>query len=262
MSARTAPVLLALLLALAGCGPRFVRPGAGPAVDPAPWVRALEEYNRGPRQLRLAGVFRSGAWGRARFGAAVAEGAGVRVDAVAGPFGTTAFVLACRDDRCRVYVPSERRAVELDTGGAWLARVLLGRVPTMGPARAAWRTPDGGTVLLLGGPGGWTQEVEWGPEGRRPRRARFVRQGRVEAEISWEGRVAGVRFWYPARIGLKLREPSADYEMELTRVAPADGLEPDLFVLRLPPGVTVERAEGTEGWKPSRVPLLHRMPPG
>ncbi|GAB6061405.1 hypothetical protein [Deferrisoma palaeochoriense] len=253
---------LALVLALAACGPRFVRPGAGPARDPTPWVERLGALDRSPGRLRLAGRFRSGPLGSARFGAAVAEGEGLRLDAAAGPFGTAVLSLGCRGDRCLAYLPAERRAVELDSGGLWFAQILLGRVPRVGRPVGAWETPEGGTVLVFAGPDGWTEEVEWEPGADRPARARFLRDGRVEAELSWDGRVAGADFEYPSHIRLKLREPSADYVLEVERVEPAAQIDPELFGLRLPPGVRVERPEETEAWKPTRTPLWWRAPPG
>ncbi len=80
-------VCLAALLG-AGCAPGISvrREGERPR-DPAPLWQALQDYNAAPRAVRVQGRLAVRGHGSAQFGARAAAGMGLRLDAVAGPFG-------------------------------------------------------------------------------------------------------------------------------------------------------------------------------
>ncbi len=255
---------LTLLLA-AGCALRGeVRPTGGRPVDPAPLVAALDRYNAGPRQVRLAGVFRAKGRGSARFGARAAEGVGLRMDAAAGPFGTPLFALACvADEGCLVLVPGKRRAYELagPKGAAWLEALLRGRVPLLGPVTGAWEAPGGERVLRME-QGGWTEEVALAGNPGTPRRLWLLREGRTRLRVAWEGErdVAGHPF--PLKLRVETVEPPERYEIEFRQVEPAQGIGRDDLRLVLPPGVAVQRMEGAQPWRSGEPPFWLPIPEG
>ena len=255
---------LTLLLA-AGCAPRGeVRPTGGRPVDPAPLVAALDRYNAGPRQVRLAGVFRARGRGTARFGARAAEGVGLRMDAAAGPFGTPLFALACvAGEGCLVLVPGKRRAYELagPEGVGWLEALLRGRVPVLGPVTGAWETPGGERVLRMER-GDWVEEVSLAGNPGTPRRLWLLQEGRVRLRVAWEGErdVAGHPF--PLKLRVETAEPPERYEIEFRQVEPARGIRPEDLRLALPPGVSVQRMEGAQPWSSAVPPFWLPIPEG
>jgi hypothetical protein len=257
------PVVLPVVLVV-GCAPRALSP---PILterrDPAPLAARLDAYDAGPRAVRAVGSVRASGNPSADFGATVAAGVGLRFDAVAGPFSTPVFALACRSGiECRGFVPSRGR-VYVDEGATWqplLAAVLRGRVPRLPGAApsSAWDTAGGGPALILGDGGGWEERVDFSAAGDRPARVFLGKAGeRPALEIRYEEfgpPVEGQPF--PRRVALWFEGPDRAYEITFRRVEPAPpGLDPALFALTVPPGTPEERVRGSDTWVHKDLPL-------
>ncbi len=252
------------LLAALGCAPR-ARLGEVPWVpaDPAPLVALLEAYNRGPEGVRVAGRLRGAGWGSADFGGRVRAGAGARLDAVAGPFSTPLFALACRHgEGCLLYLPSRRTVYGLGGQEAdhWFDALLRGRVPELGPAAEARRFADGRQVLRLAGVGAWEQEVEFGAGGTVPTRATWRQDGRLAAEVSYAGHFPVGGHPFPAAVGVRFAEGDASYRLEFHTVALELDREDSLFALAVPLGTAFEPLRGLTTWHETGIPLLLPKP--
>lgn len=263
---RVARVLAVAAILAAGCAPKaLVRVPRGPPLDPAPLAARLAAYNEGPTEVRAQGRLRVEGQGTADFGARVEAGVGLRLDAVAGPFATPVFALACRQGvECRAYVPS-RRTVYVDPSGAWgewLGAFLRGRVPRVGPASAAWTGPDGAPVLLLADAAGWDEEVVFAPDGRVPARLIFSRDGRAEMEVTYGAyREVGGRP-FPARVTLRVEKPRTVCEFDFRRIEPDARGVGDALILAVPPGTAVEELGGSPTWNATGIPFWPTRPDG
>jgi len=246
-------------LVAAGCAPRFAMPlKVSEPRDPAPLLAALRSYNSGPEAVRLQGKFRAQGKGSVEFGASAAEGVGLRLDAVAGPFGTPVLAMACAaEDDCRAYVPA-RQVVYVDEGATWgwlLATLLRGRVPLVGTPAGAWEAAAGTSVLLLRNRDGWEERVEW--KGGAPDRVFLGRRGEAPllrvSYAEYGPEVAGHPF--PRRLELEVRRPAQGYEITIRQVEPATAIDPDTFQLAIPPGTREENSRGRATWNEMGIPL-------
>lgn len=261
MRSRALPLAASAAVLLLGCAPRVLRPTplAEPR-DPAPLLERLEAYNQGVPAVRIAGTLKSRSRGSADFGATVIEGAGLRFDAVAGPFSTPVMVVAClTGERCQAYVPSRHR-VYVDPRGEWeetLGRLIRGRVPVLGREGEGWETDQGSPVLILRGEDGWMERVEFEAAGRLPGRVFLGRAGE-EPQV----RIAFGEFTeeplgqpFPTRIDVQLGNPGEAYQILVRRIEPASAADARVFMLSVPPGTETEIARGPIDWKENGAPL-------
>ena len=262
-------VVLALAaLFLGACASRVaLREPVGVPTDPSPLERRLREYNAGPEAVRSQGKLRAEGRGSAEFGARVSRGVGLRLDAVAGPFSTPVFSVACRAAGgvgCEAYLPSRRAAYRQERGawGPWLETLLLGRAPEVGAATGALLLPDGRRVLVLEGRGGWHQEVGFTAGDDLPYRVSLSRWGEPRAEITYGDYVAVDGRPFPGRVGVRVARDGGGYVLEFRRVAPDVALADDTFTLTLPPGTVVESAEGLATWNQAQIPFWLPGPDG
>jgi len=257
-------------LLLGACTPRAViREVPGAPVDPSPWVTRLAAYNSGPTEARLQGKLRAEGRGSADFGARVRRGAGLRLDAVSGPFATLVVSLACRSGaECEAYLPSRRTAYREPwaSWGPWFETLLLGRVPQAGAPAGAQRFSDGRVALLLEGDGGWREEIDFAGADGLPQRVTVSRWGEPRFEITYGEftEVGGQPF--PGRVALKVAQDShrgaGGYELEFRKVAPDAEIAEGSLTLDLPSGTAVESTEGLATWNQAQMPFWLPVPDG
>lgn len=247
-----------------GCAPRALSPPpVGERRDAPPLVAALDVYDAGPSAVRSTGSLRVSGSPSADFGATVVAGLGLRFDAVAGPFSTPVFALACRTGiECRGFAPSRGR-VYVDEGATWeplLAEILRGRVPRLPDAvpSGSWNTLAGAPVLALANRKGWEERIDFSPEGDRPARVFLGRAGRrpdVEIRYGELGPPVGGHP-FPRRVVLWIEDPGRAYEIVFRRVEPVPpGLDPGLFSLIVSPEIPEERVGGSDTWVNEDLPL-------
>lgn len=256
-------VSLALSGVLAACAGRTPAPNPlTQRIDPGPLVSSLRDYNSGPAAVRISGSLKAGDRGTVDFGATSAEGIGVRLDALAGPFSTPVLALACRSgEACTAFLPG-RRVAYSDDAGRWdglLGPLLRGRVPSLDESAAvgAWKTESGEQALVLEGRDGWREQIEFDSGERLPRAVYLSRKGETEARILYGdfGEPVGGKP-FPSRVEVWLRETGKTYEIRFRRAEAADsGVDPNLFVLSLPSNTTVESLRGKTTWEETGIPI-------
>lgn len=247
-----------------GCATRTrLAPVPWAPADPAPLAALLQEYNRGPEGVRMAGRLRGAGWGSADFGGRARAGVGVRLDAVAGPFSTPLLALACRrNEGCLLYLPS--RGTLYGIGGEvsdqWFDALLRGRIPEVGPPAEARASADGRRVLVLAAPGQWRQEVEFGGERGLPRRSTWFQGGRLAAEVTYAEHFEVDGHPFPAAVGVRFAEGDANYRLEFHTVAADATWDQSAFSLAVPPGTAFETIQGMATWHETGIPLLVPKP--
>lgn len=259
-----AGTLIVLAMLAAGCGYKIVLSPEGRPIDPGQTAELLEKYNSAPKAARISGKLRAKGRGRASFGASVAEGAGLRLDAVGGPFSTPMLAIACKSDQqCQVFLPSSRKMyLDLETNlDKWLGAVVRGRTPVLGKAARARTLPDGTRILTLVGETAWSQEIEFPPNAEAPSRTVYLKDGRPEVELLFSdlSTVGGRPF--PMRVIINVREPRERYEIEIEKASQWTEVNEKIFTLAVPPGVSVERVRRDSNWKNQQLPLWIQ-PPG
>ncbi len=264
---RRALLLLATAL-LGACAPRVaVRELPSTPTDPVPLDRRLQEYNAEPQAVRLEGRLRVDGLGTADFGARVRRAVGLRLDAVGGPFSTPLLSMVCRagaTGNCQAYLPLRRTAYQQGWGewGPWFETLLLGRVPRIGNPEEARLFSDGRRVLVLGGDGGWRQEVHFGAGSDVPHRVLLSCSGetRLEMALGQYTEVEGHPF--PGRISVRTPQDAGSYGLEFRRVASDPDPPDDWLTLTLPPDTAWESADGPAAGSRAQFPFWLPGPDG
>ena len=265
MKRRARLFLLLAALWAAGCAPRALVETPRVPLEVAPLAEALRAYNAAPKAIRGQGRLWVRGRGSAEFGTRAAEGAGFRLDAVTSVLSTPVLTLACRvGDECVAYFPSRNKAYRgRDEGWAgWFETLLRGRVPHVGSPSGAWAVPGGPSVLLLSGPNGWREEVEFDPTSGLPRRLVVLREGEQLAEVTLAEHVSVGGHPFPTRLTVRAEDPEAVYELEFRQVEQDLVPQEQMFTITLPEGAAVETIRGRAYWNETGLPFWLPTPGG